>query len=146
MTAALEVVDYRRDHLAAAVRERLARLDPMRAEAARAMPEDKVLLPRVIGLCRQTGQKAWYHTHRSDRSEAGYPDLHIVGAGGSLFRELKRETGKVTDEQQRWLSLLAALGYDVGVWRPSDLLNGRIAVELTAVRSAASALTGTVEG
>lgn len=129
------MTDYRRDHLAAAVRGRLASLDEWRAEEARSMPEDRVLLPRVIAVCKQVGL-LWYHTHRSDRSPAGYPDLHIVGLGADLYRELKKESGAVTEAQQVWLGSLEELGYDVGVWRPSDLLSGRVAEQLAAIRSA----------
>ncbi len=140
------MTDYRRDHTAAAVRARLAGLDEWRAETARAMKEDSALLPRVLKLVRELQIPLVYHTHRSDRSQPGYPDLHIVGLGGDLYRELKRETGAVTDAQQEWLERLAALGHDTGVWRPSDLMSGRIAEELAAIRTAQTpALTGTGE-
>jgi hypothetical protein len=125
------IVDYRRDHLAAARRVRLGALDPWRAQAAAAMAEAR-LLAEVERHCRELGLD-WYHTWRSDRSNAGYPDLHVVGTA-SLFRELKTETGRVTDPQQHWLARLAAAGHDVGVWRPSDLLGGRVAAELAAIR------------
>lgn len=128
------MTDYRRDHLAAAVRERLAALDPWRAQTAAAMLEDE-LLQAVVAQCHTFGLLV-YHTHRSDRSEPGFPDLVIVGHGGLLFRELKRENGAVTEAQQVWLGLLEELGYDVGVWRSSDLLSGRITEQLTAIRTA----------
>jgi hypothetical protein len=74
-----------------------------------------------------------YHTHDSRRSHGGYPDWTIVGIGGVLFRELKTQRGKVSPEQRAWLDALAAANADVDVWRPGDLLSGRIARELAAI-------------
>lgn len=82
-----------------------------------------------------------YHTHRSERSEMGFPDLVLVRGGRLLFVELKREKGgRVSRAQQRWIDelrhvqnaivalmeswLLNAEGIEVPVaayiWRPSD--------------------------
>ncbi len=63
----------------------------------------------------------------------------IAGAGGVLVRELKREGKNPTREQQQWLDFLAAAGIDAGVWRPSDLVSGRIARELAVVAGLAVA-------
>jgi hypothetical protein len=128
------VTDYRRDHLASARNERLAALDPWRAQTAAGMLEDSELLPQVQQLCKQL-RVLVYHTHRSDLSEPGFPDIVAAGNGGLLFRELKTEKGAVSEAQQLWLGQLEVLGYDVGVWRPSDLLSGRIAEQLAAIRS-----------
>jgi len=62
----------------------------------------------------------------------GYPDLTIVGPAGAgvMWRELKAD-GKYPDADQRvWLQRLDAAGCDVAVWRPRDLLSGRIEREL----------------
>jgi hypothetical protein len=74
-----------------------------------------------------------YHTLRSLGSEPGYPDWTICGPQGVLFRELKRQGKNPTPAQRQWLDALAATGQDVGVWRPEDLLSGRIARELVAI-------------
>jgi hypothetical protein len=70
-----------------------------------------------------------YHTHRSDHSAAGFPDLVLVRAlpGGDrrvIFAELKTMKGKVSPAQREWL---AGLGFvadlskghvEVHCWRP----------------------------
>lgn len=64
---------------------------------------------------------------------AGFPDLVIVGHGRVLFRELKTETGSVSDDQMAWGELLHKNGADWNIWRPSDWdriiteLGGRVA-------------------
>lgn len=92
---------------------------------------------QVEELIKRLGLE-YYHTHRSQHSVAGFPDYVIISPQGNgvLYRELKTEarTSKVTPAQQRWLDMLAANGYDVGVWRPRDMLSGRIAEELRAIR------------
>src|SRR5262245_22835713 len=74
-----------------------------------------------------------YHTHNSRRSCAGFPDWVFTGPGGCIFRELKRESGRLTGAQQEWLETLVLAGVNVAVWRPADLLSGRVAAELAAV-------------
>ena len=48
----------------------------------------------------------FYHTYRSDRSEAGYPDITIAGHGRLIFWECKAEGGRATEPQQTWLNVL----------------------------------------
>jgi hypothetical protein len=85
-------------------------------------------------LRRDFPQLAWQHNSDSRRAHSGWPDW-VIGArpGGVLVRELKREHLNPTRAQQEWLDILEAAGLDVGVWRPSDLLSGRIARELAAI-------------
>lgn len=62
-----------------------------------------------------------YHPALSKWSERGWPDLALVRPPRLLFAELKRETGKTTEHQDRWLGLLAGVpGIEVHLWRPSD--------------------------
>ena len=98
---------------------------------AKTMTED-ALMGHIARLCKDLGLLA-YHTRDSRRSASGYPDWHIVGPVGSLFRECKTEKGRVTAAQDEWLTGLRAAGHDADVWRPSDLVSGRIAQELTAL-------------
>lgn len=94
---------------------------------------EATFLGKVRDLCRYN-HLLTYHTHRSDRSEPGFPDLVIVGRSGVLFRELKTAKGRVSVAQREWLDALNAAGMDADVWRPADLASGRIANELTALR------------
>lgn len=50
----------------------------------------------------------------------GFPDLILLKGRRLLAVELKTETGRVTPEQRKWLTGLAAAGVEVDVWRPSD--------------------------
>lgn len=88
----------------------------------------------VEGIITALGLR-YYHTHRSQHSVAGFPDYVIISPNGRgmLYRELKREGNKPTAAQDVWLAMLAANGCDVGVWRPSDLLSGRVLSELRAI-------------
>jgi hypothetical protein len=64
------------------------------------------------------------------RTGPGFPDLVIIGPGGILHRELKTETGTISEEQ-RWVGkMINRHGGDYQVWRTSDLTGGLIASEL----------------
>lgn len=93
------------------------------------VPEKK-LLRDVTEVARMHGWLT-YHTHRSDRSPAGFPDLCMVRCLPNrdrrlIFAELKTEKGKVSPAQRHWLGALElvaeATGYVVQsfLWRPSD--------------------------
>lgn len=75
----------------------------------------------VVGLAKLHGWTC-YHTHDSRRSEPGFPDLVLAHAdrGLVLFRELKKDTGRLTRDQARLLTVLSRAGADAGVWRPRD--------------------------
>ena len=73
-----------------------------------------------------------FHPYDSRRSQPGWPDWAIIGRK-VLYRELKSEHGRLTSEQRTVGYLLTAAGQDWAVWRPSDLLAGRVAEELAAL-------------
>ena len=74
-----------------------------------------------------------YHTYFSKASHAGFPDWVFAGPGGILFRELKTAKGRLSLPQVVWRRVLRQAGADVDVWRPEDLLTGRVARELAAL-------------
>jgi len=67
-----------------------------------------------------------YHTHRSDRSEPGFPDLVLVRPPHILWVELKRTTGRITPEQGRWGQALSACGGAYFIWLPENWVDGTI--------------------
>jgi hypothetical protein len=111
-----------------------------RAILAWAMPEDKGpnSLDAHVRKLMDDLDLLGYHTYNSQRSRKGYPDWTIVGSR-IIFRELKAEGGKPSPDQKIWLAKLDAAGADVAIWRPSDLLSGRIAKELRAISHLAGA-------
>jgi hypothetical protein len=104
------------------------------ARLAAAMSEDELetALRRILG---DLGLRLAYHPWKlhARRARTGFPDWTIAGIGGLMFRELKREREKPTTAQQEWLDALTAAGCDAGVWRPSDLLSGRVVRELAVL-------------
>jgi hypothetical protein len=52
--------------------------------------------------------------------EKGFPDIVAVRRDRVLFIELKTEKGRLSEEQERWLSALGLAGAAVHCWRPSD--------------------------
>ena len=75
---------------------------------------------QVIDLAHILGWVV-YHPMLSKWSERGWPDLSMVRPPRLVFAELKRESGKTTEHQDRWLALLGATCAEVYLWRPSDL-------------------------
>ena len=72
---------------------------------------------QVIRIAKVFGWKV-YHTYDSRRSEPGYPDLCLV-KHKIMFRELKREKGRLTPAQKEWGEAIKKAGGDWDVWRPS---------------------------
>lgn len=103
-----------------------------RLELARKMTERQLedQLRHLLASYQLKGFHVWQQ--HAQRAEKGFPDWVIAGPGGILFRELKRESENPTPRQQEWLALLAMTA-DANVWRPSDLLSGRIADELRTI-------------
>ncbi len=96
---------------------------------ARAMTEAQ-LLSKVIDLAHDCGwlvsharpamtTKGWRTAMQGDR---GALDLTLARNGIVFLAELKAERGRFEEGQEAWLA--ASGGY---VWKPSDLLSGRIA-------------------
>lgn len=72
----------------------------------------------------------WFHAPdnrpgkngRVQNIKAGYPDLTAARGDRLIFIELKRETGRTTPEQIKWLTALADTGHaETYIFRPSDV-------------------------
>lgn len=101
---------------------------PQEASRAAAEPAEteKGFMGRVVRLAKTHGWLC-YHTHRSDKSAPGFPDVvlckpaSLSAEGRLVFAELKSRTGKLTVEQAQWLDVLRHTGRcEVYVWRPTD--------------------------
>lgn len=113
-----------------------------RRRRAAAMRENDELLGEVLALAATYHvRSAHFRPARTDQGwrtpvsgdGKGWPDLVLVGPRGVLFRELKAARGRVSRDQAEWMLALARAGEDVGVWRPYDLVDGRIEDELAAI-------------
>jgi hypothetical protein len=80
---------------------------------------EKQFMAAVIEMAQMLGWLV-YHTHDSRRSEAGFPDIVAVRRDRVIFIESKTERGRLSKEQERWLSALGLAGAEVHCWRPSD--------------------------
>jgi hypothetical protein len=108
---------------------------------AKAMSED-TLQKRVEELLR-LHRWEFFHDQDSRRNRAGLPDTIAVRRGRLLFAELKSQTGRTRSAQKVWAHELELVVQAVGLhnthlsawpcpvqyhlWRPADLLAGRIA-------------------
>lgn len=109
---------------------------------AASMPEDRgpdSLEAHLRKLLADFGLSG-YHPRDSRGSQKGWVDWVILGGHRALFRELKSEHGTVTPEQRDVGAMLRQAGLDYAVWRPRDLLSGRIARELADVASIQAAM------
>ena len=80
---------------------------------------EKQFQSHVLRYAKKRGWQA-YHTYDSRRSEPGFPDLVLV-RNKVLFRELKTDTGRLTDAQKAWGQRLTTAGADYAIWRPKQL-------------------------
>lgn len=74
---------------------------------------------QVVQLANMLGWQH-YHTYRSTRSPSGWPDLALV-RDRIVLLELKRENGRVSPAQARWLTALTRAHVEVYVARPRHL-------------------------
>ena len=82
---------------------------------------EKQLEAQVKKLAKMCGY-LYYHTYRSVRSPAGFPDCVLIKPPRTIYAELKSMKGKVSPDQQIWLDTLAACPHnEVYLWRPDDL-------------------------
>ena len=111
------------------------------------MSEDE-LLTEVLELCHRY-DLWWFHAYDSrrdvrgackndeycrTRAGKGWVDLVIVGRHGTLFAELKSEHERRSKAQIRWAERIVLAGNTYRLWRPEDLDNKTIAIELERIR------------
>jgi hypothetical protein len=94
----------------------------MTVKPARIPPiTEKEFQRQVLDLAAIYGWSV-YHPMLSKWSERGWPDLAMVKPPRFILAELKRESGRLSDHQVRWLAMLHDVpGIEVFLWRPSDL-------------------------
>lgn len=109
-------------------------VDPRAAAMTETQLED-----HVRALCADLGVLR-FHVRNSRGMAAGWPDDVLVGAQGILYRELKSEHGVLSAEQREVGEAIRRGRGNWRVWRPSDLVAGRIAAELTEIAAAQLAL------
>ena len=126
-------------HLSACRARRLHGLDPWRADAAKAMKEDRgkdSVESHFRAVLKRLRLPLAYHTHRSDMSEAGFPDWTVPGDPGCglMFAGLKAESGKFSAAQMDWMLALEASGAFVTYFSAVDVFNGRMEHELSTLK------------
>jgi len=105
-------------------------------------PTERQFMHAVIDLAKLCGYRVYHppdnkpnQNGRVQNTEPGYPDLTMARpATGKyyqhpprlIFAELKTDTGRISRAQSDWLSDLDAVA-EAYVWRPDDLLTGKIA-------------------
>lgn len=75
---------------------------------------------QVENIARQFGWEG-FHTYRSEKSPAGFPDWTFWRPGELIFVELKTMIGKLSPRQEEVITGMRGGGGRVYVWRPDDL-------------------------
>lgn len=99
--------------------------DPAEIKAVGRRMSEADLQRSVVEACGWFGLLVFHSTDSRRDLCAGFPALLIVGRR-TIAVELKSATGRVSVDQQRWLTRLNASGTLATVWRPADLLDGTI--------------------
>lgn len=95
---------------------------PTRAHASSSTGvTEKQWLQQVSTLARSRGYLV-YHTHNSQKSASGWPDLALAKADSPLYLvELKTNHGAFRGHQRLWIDTLRqTTGLVVEVWRPEQ--------------------------
>lgn len=98
---------------------------------AKAMSEEQ-LQEAITGML-DAYKIRWWHDNDPRRNKAGLPDLVIIGRRVEWW-ELKKQTGRVTPEQNDCLSDLVRAGAKARVVRPLDLLSGDVQAWVRSLR------------
>ena len=89
---------------------------------------EKKLQAEALKLAKILGWTHAYHSFFSDRSEAGYPDVHLLrpATKESIYIEFKTMKGKLSAAQESWRDALLACGQRWYKWRPCCWNSGEI--------------------
>lgn len=108
----------------------VAELNTSQLILARATTE-RELSGWIVDLARKLGYLVHRDpTWRATATDAGYPDLTLIGHGRIVFAELKTEHGKLTDMQQDWRCEIGETKAEYFTWRPSHWFSGEIEAAL----------------
>jgi hypothetical protein len=95
-----------------------------RKRASRAWPgeSEKAFMESIIAAAIRLGYDCVYHTHNSQHSASGFPDLVIMGRGRAFYYECKSDdpNSNPTEDQLRWLQRAREAGHVARVIRPVD--------------------------
>jgi VRR-NUC domain len=85
--------------------------------------KEREFMASVVELARYSGYGCVYHTHRSEKSSPGFPDLVLARTDPPdfLMAELKSDFGRLSPDQSLWLTTLRRAGVDVYLWAPKDM-------------------------
>jgi hypothetical protein len=84
------------------------------------------LLRAVLDLCAESGLHV-FHAYDSRKTVGkGFPDLVVASPRKVIYVELKSPTGRLTTDQRIWYYQLTAAGVTYHLWRPVDLVTGKI--------------------
>lgn len=88
------------------------------SQGTRAERELQELVRQACGL----GHWLYYHTHRSQHSPAGFPDVVALKGPRMIVAELKRTGQAPTPAQAAWLEAFTGVrSVEVYLWTPDDL-------------------------
>jgi hypothetical protein len=64
----------------------------------------------------------YYHPYLSIHSPRGFPDVVLCKPPRVIIAELKRDKGKLSPHQEKWIALLEKCpGVEAYVWRPAQM-------------------------
>jgi hypothetical protein len=72
-----------------------------------------------MALAKDNGWLA-FHNFDARRSEAGFPDTHLLRKSEQVVAELKTAKGKLSGPQKRFINAYRRAGVEAYVWRPGD--------------------------
>lgn len=81
---------------------------------------EKKLNQNIRDLAALRGWEHVYHTWRSDKSPAGFPDIIAIRRSRLIVAELKVGKNNLSPEQYFWLLAFIGAGAAVYVWWDND--------------------------